>query len=481
MRKVSSRLQRLSLAVATAGLTAPFLFSSAEQPSLPPLPDFRLEHFPPEVRGHLEDGESRVRENPLDGEAAGRLGMLFQTYGQAELATACYQRARFLEPQVFRWSYYRARMEASLGRHAEAIEAFRDALRVRPDYLPARLKLAESLLAQGEVEESRAIYEDLLQRDPQSAWAHYGLGKVQETRGDSRLALRHYRQACQLYPGFGPAHYALGLLYRDAGETEQARLHLAAYSRHRFSWPPLSDPLLEEVEALNQGGLHSLKRAAELEAAGLLQESVLEHERALEKNPALLQAHVNLISLYGRMGEREKAEQHYRAAVKAHPDLAEAHYNYGVLLVEQNRLEEAASAFRRSLEINPYYAEAHHNLGYLEEQSGRLEAALHHYRLALQYRPNHRLAHFHLGRILLHQGEIQAAIAHFEQTLSETDDQTAGFLYALGAAYARAGNRDKALQYIREARDWAQRLQQNGLLSSIERDLKILEKGAESP
>ena len=47
---------------------------------------------------------------------------------------------------------------------------------------------------------------------------------------------------------------------------------------------------------------------------------------------------------------------------------------------------------------------------------------------------------------------------------------------ALGAAYARAGNRQSALEYIRQAHRRASALGQKELLGSIERDLKILEQ-----
>jgi len=50
-------------------------------------------------------------------------------------------------------------------------------------------------------------------------------------------------------------------------------------------------------------------------------------------------------------------------------------------------------------------------------------------------------------------------------------------MYALAAAYARAADRENALKYMREARQRAAALGQSDLLSSIERDLHILEKG----
>jgi tetratricopeptide (TPR) repeat protein len=227
---------------------------------------------------------------------------------------------------------------------------------------------------------------------------------------------------------------------------------------------------------LRIGAHHYLKQGTVLEAAGQLEQAAAAHERALEIDPRLEQAHINLISLYGRLRQPEKAEAQYKSLSAINPNLAEAHYNFGVLLTGQGRHSEAAEAFRKALEISPFYAEAHNNYAFLLLNEGRLEEAARHFRSALENKPNYRLAHFHLGRILLHQGKTSLAIDHFLQTLGVEDDSTPGYMYALGAAYARLGNRQSALQYIREARQRASALGQKELLTSIERDLKILEQ-----
>jgi tetratricopeptide (TPR) repeat protein len=165
--------------------------------------------------------------------------------------------------------------------------------------------------------------------------------------------------------------------------------------------------------------------------------------------------------------------------LEINPNLAEAHYNFGVLLAGRNRQSEAFDAFRKALEISPYYAEAHNNYAYLLLNEGRLEEATRHFQSALENKPNYPLAHFHLGRILLHQGKTNEAIDHFRQTLGSDDDSTPGYLYALGAAYARGGDRQNALTYIRQAQEKATALGQKQLLASIERDLKILEQSLE--
>jgi tetratricopeptide (TPR) repeat protein len=190
-----------------------------------------------------------------------------------------------------------------------------------------------------------------------------------------------------------------------------------------------------------------------------------------------VQAHINLISLYGRTGRIEQAQEHYQTAIKLNPNMAQAYYDYGVLLFGQGKRQEAEQAFRHALEINPYYADAHNNLGGLLEMQRRLDSALQEFEKAIAERPNYRLAHFHLGRVLVNQGKYDEAIQHFLKTLAPEDESTPTYLYALGATYARAGDRASALLYIRKAREKAAARGQTRLLASIDQDLRTLEQG----
>jgi tetratricopeptide (TPR) repeat protein len=186
---------------------------------------------------------------------------------------------------------------------------------------------------------------------------------------------------------------------------------------------------------------------------------------------------VNLISIYGRLGRLDKAEEHYRAAVRLNPNHAESHYDFGVLLFGLGKHAEAEQAFRRALDIDPFHPEAHNNLAYLFEQQGKLAEAKEHYRKAIENKPDYRLAHFHLGRILVNEKRFREGIEHLLKTLTPEDESTPGYLYALGAAYGRAGDRQNALRYLHTAREQASQRGQSRLLSSIERDLRVVEGG----
>src|SRR6266513_119852 len=444
-------------------------------PAVPELPRLRLDNFSPGIQEQIGEAYSNARSSSGDAAASGRLGMILQTYSLLQEAAVCYRRAGQLEPNVFQWAYYLGVVEADQGKCDAATSTLRLALHVDPEYLPAKLRLANCLLASADWDASGKLYAEIVEQHPDNADAYYGLGRVRAARHDLTGAAEAFSKACALFPDFGPAHYALAIVHRSLGQVSQAEEHLRLYERNKDGVPPSSDPLLEEVRSLNQSATQQVQIGIQLERQGRLEESATAHEKALEIDPQLVQAHVNLVELYGRLGQFEKADEHYRAAARLDPSSSENYYNYGVLLLGAERYQQAESAFRKTMEINPFHSGAHNNLGFLLERQGRLLEAEAEYRKAIENKPNNRQTHFNLGRLLVNQEKFEEGIRELKKTIEPEDENTPRYRYALGAAFARSGDRDSALRYIRQAREGAVALGQSGLLASIERDLRTLE------
>lgn len=473
----AARTFRLPNASRWAWLCFIFLFSSAlGAQSLPALPSIQLDNFEPSIREQVRKALTEAQAKPQNAVANGQLAMVLHAYKQYEFASSCYGRAAQLAPEDFRWHYYLGTTQSALARYAEAIAAFKEAVRLQPNDLPAQLRLADTFLAAGDFRASQSLYEVLTKQAATQAQALYGLGQIKIALGEKAAGIAHFRQALTLFPAYGAAHYALGLALRDQGQRGEAQYHLTLSQQYKYQRPSLDDPLLEAIANLNASATDQLQRGVDFASLGNLEPAIVAHERALEINPKLVQAHINLISLYARVGQIEKAEKHYQAAVAINPNLADSHFNYGVILLGLERYAEAAQAFHRSLERNPFSADAHYNYAVIIERDGKLDEAARHYQQALANNPEHRQAHFHYARILVHQEKLPEAIEHLKQTITVEDDDTPRFRYALGAAYARLGDRQSALQHLREAQKRAEKLGQKELLAAIVRDLQTLEE-----
>ncbi|MBI1895830.1 MAG: tetratricopeptide repeat protein [Acidobacteria bacterium] len=197
-----SRPNGLASALSCLGL----LFAGCSHP--PPLPEIRTEQFLPAVRDRIRQVHEAARQNPRDAGAAGRLGMALQAHDQLDAAAQCYRRARYLDHGSYEWPYLLGMVDAARGKNAEAAASFSEALRLRPDAVPARYRYAEVLLALRDLDGARRIYERLLLEQRDSPLAHYGLGRIYNERGDTAAAIESFRRACELYPEYGAARYA---------------------------------------------------------------------------------------------------------------------------------------------------------------------------------------------------------------------------------------------------------------------------------
>ena len=460
------------------------MIACGRPPVLPPaadtLPHLDAEIFDESIRERMRAAYELVKAAPNDPEKNGDLAMLLQAHSQFEHAEAFYSRAQRQAPLALNWTYYLGIVQQRQGKHEEAVANFRTALKLDSSYGPAHLRLAESLLALGQLDEAGELYESIAEEYPGIAETHYGLGRVLAAKGDAAGSVKQLERACELGPQFGAAHYALALAYRDLGQSEKAKQHLAIYEQHPYDAPVPPDPLMAEVTALDVGAYVHLRRGIDFEKAGRIAEAIAEHEKAIELVPNLVRARMNLVILYGRTHNFEKANEHYQAALKAGARRAELHYNFGVLAFESNRIREATAAFTEALKLDPQHPFAHNNLGYLLEAEGRLGEAERHYRLAVKNKPDYRVAHFHLGNLLAQKGRLWEAIAEFQQTLAPIDEQTPQFRYALAAAYDKVGEPAKTMEYARRAEKLAVEMGQSQLASKIEQDLKTIVARRES-
>jgi tetratricopeptide (TPR) repeat protein len=451
------------------------LYALGQGDELPQLPQVDTSNFLPAIRTQIGQAEADCKTHPRDPKAAGKLAMTLHAYQRYDAAASVYSRAHLLEPQNFDWLYLLGAVQMELGGFEAAVRSFQSARRIRPGDLAAQLRLAHSLSAISSWGEAGAIYRHILDEHADCSQAWYGLGRVQAAMGDHSGAAQSYAKACERFPPYGAAHFALAAELRRLGNKAEAEQHLTAYSKNVTFEPPLDDPLFKRIHELNQSVQVHLARGAELEKAGQFDEAIREHEAALATDPNNAQVHINLISLYGRTGDHAKAKRHFESAIKLSPGRSDAWYDYGVLLFREQNYSEAAQAFRRALEINPDYAEAHNNLGAIYEQQGRLDDAAQEFGKAIADQPDYPLPRFHLGRILVNQQKYEEAIQQFLRALQPEDDQTPTYLYALGATYARAGDRQHALTYLQKAHDAATARGQSQLLTSVDRDLKAIE------
>ncbi len=112
-------------------------------------------------------------------------------------------------------------------RHAAA--AYRKALVIDPDLVPAIVNLANVHYASDELIEAQALYERAIGLDPECFEAHFNLGNINHDLGRYEDALVCYRDAVMLNPGYADAHFYLAVTLEKTGHSPEAKPHWKSY------------------------------------------------------------------------------------------------------------------------------------------------------------------------------------------------------------------------------------------------------------
>jgi superkiller protein 3 len=437
----------------------------------PPLPNIDSSRFQPDVAKAIGTAMAGAKLNPSDTNKTLAVCKVLHAHEQYHAAGQCYARAYVLDSKRFDTLYCWGHALASDGAYAESAARLKQALAIRPDSLPARLKLAEVLTELGDTS-AVELYKAILAAKPNESRAHYGLGRA--LGGDA--GAQEFRRSLDLFPRYGAAQFALAAAYRRKGEEGKAQEILRDYERDKLLLPPLDDADMAAVRSLNVSATGLIERATAVAAEGHSDEAASLDERAVAADPKLTRAYTDLISLYARLGRDSQAVDAYRKAITLDPGEADAYYNYGVFCFERSKIMDAQAAFERAVAVQPRHAEALNNLGSILEQNGKWDQAAAFYRRAIDANPAYPLAHFHIGRIYANQRKYALAIAEFERSLEPKTENTLAYLYALAATHARAGHRQRAVELLRDAKKEAAARRQEELALSIDRDLATLER-----
>ena len=128
-----------------------------------------------------------------------------------------------------------------------AAAAYRRALIVDSDLVPAIVNLANIRYARDELIEAHALYERAIGLDPECFEAHFNLGNIQHDLGRYDRALGCYRQAVALNPGYADAHFYLAVTLEKLGHSHEAKPHWKTYQElaPRGEWVDLAREFLD--------------------------------------------------------------------------------------------------------------------------------------------------------------------------------------------------------------------------------------------
>ncbi|HWH57921.1 MAG TPA: tetratricopeptide repeat protein [Terriglobales bacterium] len=189
--------------------------------------------------------------------------------------------------------------------------------------------------------------------------------------------------------------------------------------------PPSPDATAKELE----------RQADQLRSQKAYIDAIDYFEAAIKKDP-------NNATLYNKIGISElmlqrfrEAGKHFETAIKKDRKLAEAYNNLGVVNYERKKYRGAIKQYKKALEVDPDSASFHSNLGAAYFAQKKFEEATKEYAEAVRLDPE----------IFEHSSRMGITAQ-----MSSPQDR-AHYSYVLAKLYAKMGDSDRSLQYLRKA------------------------------
>jgi len=411
-----------------------------------------------------------IEEDPENGQALLRVGILLTQAGDLQNATNYFNRLLELDRETYFARLYLARIADQLDHDDEAERQYAAALELnysndlsyeigdfflrRKQYEKvidtmrqllghdntderARFTIVQSLLALDREEE--AVAELSLAKEISSNPEKISLilSRLYLRNGDNDKARENLESVLEVTEN-SEARYLLAVLHMEAERWEDALEMLAAIS-------PIDD---------------------EFEDSVVLQSRIYHQNNEVDKGLELLRRlledkgtqrelfYILASSLYQENGQPARATETLKTGIEQFPDSEKLLFEYGLQLERTGRLEEAIAVMEKIIERNPDHPEALNFVGYSWADTDRnLDQALVYILRAMELKPGNGYIQDSLGWVYFKLGKLEAARNELTQALELVPDDPHIYDH-LGDVYRSMGMPAKALKAYTSALEY---------------------------
>ena len=283
-------------------------------------------------------GEELAQLVATKNDATGPLTAAFAAYQQGDLPRAAVFAQRSLDAEVRRpdaWTLY-GMVCRKQGDERAAVGAYREALRLNPQFADARCNLGNLYKAQGHMAAAQDCYLAVLAQDTRHFAALRELSDVARCLGQAEQAVGFAERALAIQPVAPDVLNNLGAALSELNRMAEAEAALSLSIRQNPG----------QIESLYNLGIVLHKQGKDNPAIELFQ-------RVIDCDGRHAKAFYNLGVVQQGLGDFPKAEASYRQAIEIDPDYFSALFNLGALYGFTGKFAEALACEERCLALNP--------------------------------------------------------------------------------------------------------------------------------
>ena len=340
------------------------------------------------------------------------LSRLYHANGYLAEALACYGGLEKLQPASARWLHLHAFITAGYGDLEPAIKLWQQATRLAPDYLPARLRLADCLLKSNQADQAAAEYQNVLKLRPDDSYALLGLARIdlEAQRWDKA---KERLETVVRQTSFNLGYDLIVSLYERLGLRDEAaaiRGSAKASGAYRdFSDPWLNDLMDACFDPYRLGltaGVAAQSGDPAL-AARLLQ-------RAIRLAPDDVSSHFQLGGLAESKRDFKQAKEQYELCTQLSPTFADGWAHLSDLQAKDGERAAAERTLTEGLAHCPGSPGLHLMRARNLRDAGQAGAAIPEYQTSIQLRPNEPEAYVELGNLYIELGQEDAGVRQMQ-------------------------------------------------------------------
>ena len=223
-------------------------------------------------------------------------------------------------------------------RYQDAVDSYKEAIRLRPDYAEAWNNRGNALRALDRIKDALEHYEKALGLSSKYMMAHYNCGITLRSLGRHEESLVRFQNAAALDPNFADAQIQCGHMLRAFNRPKDA---LASYDR-----AIRADVGNAEIHRCRGDLLRRLNR---------YDEAVKSYDCAIALKPETAPAHLGRGLALKALKRDAAALASYDNAVALRPDEAVSHYYRAIVLRDLHRLDEALTSIGKAIELDGKY------------------------------------------------------------------------------------------------------------------------------
>jgi cellulose synthase operon protein C len=365
--------------------------------------------------------------DPQSSAALFGLGNLRLIRGEPEAAEEAYQKAADLLPPNSPRRLHYSDFLVRTGKIAEA----REVLNEFPDYLPARMRLAELAFADRRLDECGELLRGVLRRDPGNYSALMLAGRLSMARNDAAKAVQEFGSMAQYFPNAPEVHFHLGianLMARDIPATLRA-LGQAVDRDPNYAEAIL---LLSEIH---------LKSGNPAYATQML-------PKVRRERPGIPKVGLVLAEAYLAQNRAADAIEIYRDLSRQNPEDVEMLMLLGNALARNNRIDQAREVYERIQTLSAGHMASLETLVNLDLVQRRFDRAEERLAAQIQAHPQAIEPQILLGRVYTEKGDLNRAVAHMSKVVAE-NSSNASAVHLLSRVHTLSQDYDKALEVLR--------------------------------